>query len=184
MPRSNLTAEQNAVLSEVVTSPSFLFEVALSQRTYRLSSFADSVNLLSQQWLDASIVVSGPTQKAGGMLVAQVSIPFDAEQAGGRLIDDVLAQRPQDRPAKIYQTYYRDNAYVYPVLLLDGLVDDVVLTSGAGDQKPRITLSIASSANRGGLTPFVRLSPPLLNWMTPAGSVLIWGNGRYEIDRR
>lgn len=184
MPRTGLTVEQNAVLTDKVTSPMFLVELQLQQRTYRLSSFADSVTLLGVVWLDAQISVSGPVQKAGGMLTANITIPFDVEQNGGQIMQDVIQSRPQDRPAKLYQSYFKDGAYIAPVLLLNGVIDDVQLGLGGQGVKPRISLSIASAGNRGGFTPFVRLSRPLLNWVTPAGSILIWGNGRYEIDRR
>lgn len=184
MPRANIPAEQNALLGDTITSPMFLLELQLVQRTYRVSSFADSVTLLGVNWIDAQISVSGPTQKAGGMLMASITIPFDVAQNGGTIMQDVLQTRPQDRPAKLYQTYFKEQGYVTPILLLDGLIDEVQLGLGSQNTKPRMTFSITSLGNRGGMTPFVRLAAPLLKWLTPAGSILIWNNGRFEIDRR
>lgn len=179
----DLKPEYALATEESITAPLYLVELALEQRTYRACSFDTSIQVLDREWYDSNLVVTGPSQRSGGTLSATVSMPYRVSQAGGVLLDDILEARPQDRPAKLYKTYFHADAYLEPILLLDGVIDDASLRASGGGGNQRISFSIVSRGNRGGRTPFIRIAPPLLNHITAAGSVVIFNDGRYEIDR-
>ena len=182
MPRP-LKPGFDAPFTDTITAPLYLFELSLKQRTYRFCSFDEPIRVLDQYWYDQNIQVQGPTQKSGGTLQASVTAPYDARVIEGvTLMDDILAERPQDRPTRLGFTYLHHDAYLEPVLLLEGVIDNVTL-GAAGDNKQRLTFSIVSKGNRGGVTPFIRIAKPLLNRITPAGSVVAFNGARYEIDR-
>lgn len=170
--------------SEVITAPLFIVELSLSAHVYRLCSFDEPVRLLGRDWSDSNIRVTGPTQKSGGTLTADVTVPYDTWREGGNLMQDILAERPQDRPAMVAKTYFHDDSYLEPIILLNGVIDSVNLGSSAETTKQLLRFTLVSSGNRGGVTPHIRMTAPLLNHVTPAGSIVAFNGARYEIDRR
>ena len=183
MPR-DIRSEIRDAAQQVVTAPVFLFEAWLEQHNYLVCSFDSQIYVHDRLWKDANLTVRGPTQYSGGTLKASVSVPYDtpSQNDDAILIDDILAKRPQDRRCRLWQTYWYNDAYVEPVLLVNGIIDDVTLPRGS-TEKPRVTFDIVSKGNRGGVTPFVRLMPPTCNHITPDGSVLSFNGTKYEVKR-
>jgi hypothetical protein len=125
--------------------------------------------------------VIGPTQKAGGSLLATINIVYDAEsQSGARLFDVIMNKRPQDQPIEIWKSYWYRGAYLDPIQMLKGVIDNVSIRV-QGDEKATITITAINSGNRVGVTPHIRLRPPLINYFTPKGSVIDWNDGKWEV---
>ena len=183
MPRPIQPALQRAI-SQKVTAPLYLCRLDLHGDIFHLTSFDDSLTAQGQVWTDANLGVTGPTQKSGGTLQATITAPFDVTSDGGRaLIDLLLARRPQDQSAQLWKTYWYEDDYTQPVLLLDGVIDQAQIGRGGGEkEKPRVSLTLVSRGNRGGRTPAIRLGAPTLQHLTPAGSIIVWNNGRWEVD--
>ena len=186
MPR-DISPEFDSALGTRVTAPLFVCHLTLHGEDFYLTSFDDKVlfdNVLpGQLFQDANLEVSGPSQKSGGTLQATIRIPYDTKSVNNINITDLLlTNRPQDQPVKLWQTYWHNDAYTPPLLLMDALVDDVKLGRTSGATKPKVSFVIVSRGNRGGQTPAIRLGRPMLNHLTPKGSVVLWNKGRWEID--
>jgi hypothetical protein len=179
MPR-DLRPEYDAAVAEKVTAPVFIAEIILKQRTYRFASFDSVVPAFGVQFPDTNLLVTGPTQYSGATLKASLSVPYDTTQNGGRIIDDILAERPQGRSAKLWHTYWHRDSYIEPILLIEGVIASVD-PGQASSSKPRVSMQIISKGNHGGVTPFIRIMPPLANFITPSGSVVTIGDNNYEI---
>ena len=186
MPRS-LQPSFTDALSNKVTAPLFLCYLNIHGNRFYLTSF-DDVAIFDdvapgQKFKDANLVVRGPTQRSGGTLQAQISVPYDIKgSGGGDLTALLIAQRPQDQRAKLWQTYWHDDAYVPPILLMDAVIDDVTFGRASGGNKPRVSFTLVSRGNRGGQTPAIRLGPPMLEHLTPKGTVIVWDKGKWEVD--
>jgi hypothetical protein len=180
MPRETRPGYALAV-TDKVTAPLFLCELHLVQDKYFTASFDDQITARGNVWKDSNLVVTGPTQKSGGSLQATISLPFDVTgQNGITLFDDVVNNRPHDRPIKLWITYWYADNYLEPILVLDGVIDSVRVETKVDEQ--RIVFSIMSVGNRGGVTPSIRLAPPMLKYRTPVGTVISFNNQRYEIN--
>ena len=124
----------------------------------------------------ANFTVDGPRQRSGGTIEATVSLP--GTLAG--LMDHVAGTRLIDQDISISEAYIADGAYTDKILLLKGLVTDVSVDIGG---VPLVRLTAVNTSNYHGVAPSIRLAPPLINWRTPEGTVVVWNNQTIGIDR-
>jgi hypothetical protein len=125
------------------------------------------------------MLVTGPDPRSGGTYEASVALPYNHPG----LMNHVLSNRLTDVPAKLWKTYFYDDAYLDPALLMDAVVSDMFVSKSSGDSLAQVTFTMISRGNWGGVTPYIRIAKPLLNHITPAGTVIVWGEQTVGIDR-
>lgn len=148
------------------TPPLFLVQLELPGGTRRWSSFGETITLLGHTWTSVDLQVTGPVQKSGSTSQATFTVPYTADVG---LVSEVLTDRPQDAIAKLYLTYFFNNVYQSPVLLVDGRVDDTVLTPPTDRGVARFRFRLVNTGNRSSVTPHIRLRPPVAQYITPRG---------------
>lgn len=171
-----LPADFNRATIDQVTTPVYLFEV---DGLFRAVSFDEPGLMNGARWTPCNFTVQGPEPRAGGTYEASISMPYDF----ANLMKRILAGRITDRPCALWKTYFYQDAYLDPVLLLRGIVLDVILPRSRPRAYPQVVLSITSAGNRGGVTPYIRVAPPLMKHITPAGTTIVWGEQTVAIDR-
>lgn len=170
MPRTNIDAGNALAISQPITTPVYLFELA---GYFNLCGYDAIANHNGIEWVPADMRVSGPTQRAGGTYEATISLP--ASYPG--LMTAFLGQRLTDVAASLYQTYFLDGSYYSEaVLLLKGSVLDVYHGRGGERSPARVSIQIASVGNRQGVSPNIRVAPPLFNTLNAPGTIILWNN--------
>lgn len=176
MPLRTLSADLITHLSNRALTPIWLVELqvpaASPAETYRLCSTVDISSFNGYSWSQSNMTIGGPTVRAGAGLAA--SIVFIQNDA---LVTSFLGERWDRCTASLYFTYYDGMGIATPVLLLSGEVSDVSL------EGKNLSISLTASGNRSNVTPWIRISPPLFNYLTARGTVLTWGIDKVVIDR-
>jgi len=146
---------------EVVTQPIYLIELGFDPAV-RISTSRELV-WDGFYWRAAPVTVSSiDNTSLGGQ---QATLRFaNQDRVWGAL---VLSQVAQDRPVKIWLTYY--DAAAEPILYCDGMMDGAAV--GAD-----VTLNVIARSTAYGSTPRLLCGPPFMNHLPPAGTELKAGN--------
>ena len=180
-----LSAEMTAAIGADLVAPVYLLELDCApSRRFTLNGFGDDFNLTTgPEWLGTSMQVLSLTQKSGAGMEARVRVAHDARYASFSpigLLETLLEEPQRYVPASLSVTYFTHNTYTDAKLLLSGVMSSFTLVPGATSQ-PMVEVVLVSRANRRTQTPHVRLAPPLLNAMTPEGTVIEWAGEQYEV---
>lgn len=164
--------ELGNVLDNAASVPVWFLRLIGPFGDFKLCSQADGVSYLGVTWDQANFSVQGPTVKAGAGLEANIQI----EQHAG-LIAAFLSDSWSGCSGSLHLSYYDGEAIVAPKLMLTG---DIYGTSLSGKN---LTLQLTAGGNRSSVTPWITIAPPLFNWLTPRGTLLVWGSEAIMIDR-
>lgn len=175
----NIPASFDAAFEQPNTTAVYMLKMFLEQRTYRFITAGKQETIAGQVWEPEALAIRGPSQKSGAAVTLDFGVPLIPQ---GQLITDITAIRPQDRRVLLYVTYWYNDAYQTPYTLFEGLTSNVDTLPGKGAKLGAINFSAVNSGNRHSSTPFVRMRPPVLQHMTPKGSIVSWGALKLEIN--
>ena len=153
-----VSATITTAIGKKITQPAYLVELHFSP-VMRFASHQQTT------WNDEAWYT--------GVSVGEVSAMeanFALRNVDNSLSALVLTQRTIDLRCKIYK-YYEGDAE----LIFDGVLGQ------PSEIGPRIAF-LARSHVDIGVFPDERIGPPLCNHITPAGTVIRWGNGTLELE--
>lgn len=167
-----LPADLDGGLSNPSQAPIWLLRLQGGFGSFNFCSHTPLSDFAGEAWEQSNFTVKGPDARAGGGVTASVDVTHhDA------LITAFLTGSWASVSADLYFTYFRGADLANPVLLLSGEV------SGMSLKGKQVSLQLSAGGNRSGITPWIRIAPPVFNWLTARGTVLTWGVDKIVLDR-
>lgn len=168
----NINYELDSVLDNSSLVPVWFLSLSGPFGNFQLCSQADGVAYLGQVWSQANFSVQGPRVRAGAGMEASIRI-----EQHDNLIAAFLNDAWSGCSGTLHLSYYNGEAIVAPKLLLSGEVYGTALSGKV------LSLQLTAGGNRSSVTPWITIAPPLFNYLTPRGTLLVWGSESIMIDR-
>lgn len=181
----DLTPEQQAVLSEDVTAPTFLIDMEFGSQEY-LSTRGDiEVDGVLYSGFDAGISSISDWTKGTIKLVPTPERVQTALSSGWQGNKCKIYLLPQTSYPQIYQEGYVEEGYgiqgnqVYdPILLLDGVLDTASFSSST------LNISIIHKAYVGQWAPRLRITNQFANHLPEVGTQFTWEGDIFTLESR
>lgn len=167
MPR-NLTPDIGASVDFTITSRRWLLELQYST-VLRLYSGQGTISWNGFVWTSSAFDISGPTFDSVGRGNAKAIFSnLDATLSA-------ILLGPQGATGIPASIYYYDNNDAQ--LLMAGFLDGAEIDT-------RANINIVTENLTGKSAPRLVAGPPLMNHITPSGTIISWGNERITVERR
>ena len=167
----DINVELLAALSKPALVPVWLFRLYGPFGDHYFCSQATAA-YNGHTWSHTNLSVRGPSVRAGAGAEATVELEQQAA-----IVTAVIEDTWAGTIGELYLSYYDGDKIVTPKLLLSGDISSVSMGNKT------VSMQLTAGGNRKSVTPWITIAPPLFNWLTPRGTLLVWGSEAVIIDR-